>query len=125
AATPLRAERLRRAAGLAGARGHRRMAPGRARRRHRSALDLRLRAHHPAGLAAGGAAAQGLHARRDAALPRADGGGAGGALMEQWILLAMAPVFLGLVLLEAWYWKRRGAAIYAWRDTLSNAALAL
>ena len=45
--------------------------------------------------------------------------------MEQWILLAMAPVFLGLVLFEAWYWKRRGAAMYTWRDTFSNAALAL
>jgi len=45
--------------------------------------------------------------------------------MEQWILLAMAPVFLGLVLLEAWYWRRRGADMYAWTDTLSNAALAL
>lgn len=45
--------------------------------------------------------------------------------MEQWLLLAMAPVFLGLVLLEAWYWKRRGRDMYAWRDTLSNAALAL
>lgn len=45
--------------------------------------------------------------------------------MEQWILLAMAPVFLGLVLLEAWYWKRRGVDHYTWRDTLSNASLAL
>lgn len=45
--------------------------------------------------------------------------------MEQWILLAMAPVFLGLIVLEAWYWKRRGADMYTWRDTLSNAALAL
>ena len=45
--------------------------------------------------------------------------------MEQWILLAMAPVFLGLVILEAWYWKRRGADHYTWSDTLSNASLAL
>ena len=45
--------------------------------------------------------------------------------MEQWILLAMAPVFLGLVLLEAWWFKRRGIDRYTWTDTLSNAALAL
>ena len=45
--------------------------------------------------------------------------------MEQWILLAMAPVFLGLILLEAWYWRRRNPAMYSLRDTLSNAGLAL
>jgi len=45
--------------------------------------------------------------------------------MEQWILLAMAPIFLGLIALEAWYWRRRGAAMYSWIDTLSNASLAL
>jgi sterol desaturase/sphingolipid hydroxylase (fatty acid hydroxylase superfamily) len=48
--------------------------------------------------------------------------------MERWILLGMAPVFLGLILLEAWYWRRRGgagSAGYTWPDTLSNAALAL
>lgn len=45
--------------------------------------------------------------------------------MDQWILLAMAPVFLGLVAFEAWYWKRRGADHYTWTDTFSNASLAL
>ena len=44
--------------------------------------------------------------------------------MEQWILLAMAPVFLGLVLLEAWYWRRR-RPVYSLVDTASNASLAL
>ena len=45
--------------------------------------------------------------------------------MEQWILLAMAPVFLGLIAWEAWYWHKRGVAMYSGVDTLSNAALAL
>ena len=45
--------------------------------------------------------------------------------MEQWILLAMAPVFLGLIALEAWYWRRRDPAKYSLVDTLSNAGLAL
>lgn len=45
--------------------------------------------------------------------------------MGEWLLLALAPVFLGFVAWEAWYWKRRGVAMYTWRDTLSNAALAL
>lgn len=45
--------------------------------------------------------------------------------MGEWILLAMAPVFLGFVIWEAWYWKRRGRDVYRLRDTLSNAALAL
>ena len=45
--------------------------------------------------------------------------------MEQWILLAMAPVFLGLIALEAWYWRRRRPDMYSWTDTLSNAGLAL
>jgi sterol desaturase/sphingolipid hydroxylase (fatty acid hydroxylase superfamily) len=44
--------------------------------------------------------------------------------MEQWILLAMAPVFLGLVLLEAWYWRHR-RPVYSLVDTASNASLAL
>ena len=43
----------------------------------------------------------------------------------EWILLAMAPVFLGFIAWEAWHWKRRGRAVYSLRDTLSNAALAL
>ncbi len=45
--------------------------------------------------------------------------------MEQWILLAMAPLFLGLVAVEAWYWRRRGAQVYSLVDTVSNAGLAL
>lgn len=45
--------------------------------------------------------------------------------MEQWILLGMAPVFLALIGLEAWYWHRRKRAQYSLVDTLSNAALAL
>ena len=45
--------------------------------------------------------------------------------MGEWILLAMAPVFLGFVIWEAWYWKRQGRDVYRLRDTLSNAALAL
>lgn len=45
--------------------------------------------------------------------------------MEQWILMAMAPVFLGLIALEAWYWRRRDPAKYSLVDTLSNAGLAL
>ena len=45
--------------------------------------------------------------------------------MEQWILLGMGPVFLACIALEAWYWRRRGAAMYTWIDTLSNAGLAL
>ena len=45
--------------------------------------------------------------------------------MEQWILLGMGPVFLACIALEAWYWRRRGASMYTWIDTLSNAGLAL
>jgi sterol desaturase/sphingolipid hydroxylase (fatty acid hydroxylase superfamily) len=45
--------------------------------------------------------------------------------MEQWILLAMAPVFLGLIAWEAWYWRRRDPSKYSLVDTLSNAGLAL
>lgn len=45
--------------------------------------------------------------------------------MEQWILLAMAPVFLSLIGLEAWYWHRRQPGMYSLVDTLSNAGLAL
>ena len=43
----------------------------------------------------------------------------------EWVLLAMAPVFLGFVAWEAWHWHRRGRDIYTLRDTLGNAALAL
>jgi sterol desaturase/sphingolipid hydroxylase (fatty acid hydroxylase superfamily) len=39
-------------------------------------------------------------------------------------LLAMAPVFLGFIAWEAWYWKSR-RPVYSLKDTLSNAALAL
>ena len=45
--------------------------------------------------------------------------------MERWILLAMAPVFLALIALEARYWQRRRPGMCTWTDTLSNAALAL
>lgn len=44
--------------------------------------------------------------------------------MGEWILLAMAPVFLGFVLWEAWYWRRR-RPVYRLADSLANAALAL
>ena len=45
--------------------------------------------------------------------------------MEKWILLGMAPVFLALILVEAWYWHRRDPGKYALVDTIANAALAL
>jgi sterol desaturase/sphingolipid hydroxylase (fatty acid hydroxylase superfamily) len=45
--------------------------------------------------------------------------------MEKWILLGMAPVFLGLIVLEAWYWRRRAPGMYSLVDTASNAGLAL
>jgi len=44
--------------------------------------------------------------------------------MESLILLALAPVFYGCMLWEALYWRRRGVAMYTWRDTLSNISLA-
>jgi len=44
--------------------------------------------------------------------------------MENWILLGMGPVFLGFIAWEAWYWKSR-RPVYTWKDTISNAALAL
>jgi sterol desaturase/sphingolipid hydroxylase (fatty acid hydroxylase superfamily) len=37
----------------------------------------------------------------------------------------MAPVFLGLIAWEAWYWRRRDPSKYSLVDTLSNAGLAL
>jgi sterol desaturase/sphingolipid hydroxylase (fatty acid hydroxylase superfamily) len=43
----------------------------------------------------------------------------------EWILLALAPVFLAFVVWEAWYWRRRGVTHYSLTDTVSNAALAL
>jgi sterol desaturase/sphingolipid hydroxylase (fatty acid hydroxylase superfamily) len=45
--------------------------------------------------------------------------------MEQWILLAMAPLFLGLIAWEAWYWRARDPGKYSLVDTFSNAGLAL
>ena len=45
--------------------------------------------------------------------------------MEEWILLGLAPVFLILIAVEAWYWRRRAPERYSLRDTASNAALAL
>lgn len=41
------------------------------------------------------------------------------------VLLALGPVFLLCIALEAWYWRRRNPAIYSLRDVLSNAGLAL
>jgi len=42
------------------------------------------------------------------------------------LLLALAPLFVGCVAAEAWYWAKRGRHdIYSWRDTLCNAGLAL
>ncbi len=45
----------------------------------------------------------------------------------EWLLLALAPVFLACIGLEAWHLARTrpGAALYSWPDTLCNAALAL
>ena len=45
--------------------------------------------------------------------------------MGEWLLLALAPVFLACVAWEAWYWRKRRPGLYTLRDTLSNAALAL
>lgn len=45
--------------------------------------------------------------------------------MGEWLLLALAPVFLAFVAWEAWYWRRRAPDNYSLRDTASNAALAL
>ncbi|MBW8311682.1 MAG: sterol desaturase family protein [Rhizobium sp.] len=45
--------------------------------------------------------------------------------MGEWLLLALAPVFLAFVAWEAWYWRERRPGLYTLRDTLSNAALAL
>jgi sterol desaturase/sphingolipid hydroxylase (fatty acid hydroxylase superfamily) len=41
------------------------------------------------------------------------------------VLLGLAPVFLGCIAWEAWYYHRRQIARYHWVDTLSNAGLAL
>jgi len=45
--------------------------------------------------------------------------------MEKWILLGMAPLFLTLIVAEAWYWHRRDPGKYKLADTVANAALAL
>lgn len=44
--------------------------------------------------------------------------------MESLILLALGPVFLAFIAWEAWYWRGK-RPVYQWRDTLSNAGLAL
>ncbi len=45
----------------------------------------------------------------------------------EWLLLALAPVFLAMIGWEAWHLARTrpGSRIYSWPDTLCNAALAL
>ena len=45
--------------------------------------------------------------------------------MEKWILLGMTPVFFALIAWEAWRCRRQWPGYYRWRDTFSNAALAL
>ncbi len=40
------------------------------------------------------------------------------------ILLALAPVFVLCIGIEAWYWRRR-PGMYSLKDTVSNATLAL
>jgi len=45
--------------------------------------------------------------------------------MEKWILLGMAPIFLTLIVVEAWYWRKRRADNYRLVDTIANGALAL
>ncbi|WP_242110085.1 sterol desaturase family protein [Luteimonas aquatica] len=45
--------------------------------------------------------------------------------MEKWILLGLAPVFLALIVWEAWYWRRRDPGNYSLKDVASNAVLAL
>jgi sterol desaturase/sphingolipid hydroxylase (fatty acid hydroxylase superfamily) len=40
-------------------------------------------------------------------------------------LLGLAPIFLAACAFEFAYWRKRGQAKYSWRDTLSNASLAL
>jgi sterol desaturase/sphingolipid hydroxylase (fatty acid hydroxylase superfamily) len=42
-----------------------------------------------------------------------------------WLLLALAPLFLASIGLELWYWLRRGIAKYEWVDSVSNVCLAL
>ena len=44
--------------------------------------------------------------------------------MQDWILLALAPVFLAFIAWEAWYWRHR-RPVYSLVDTTSNIALAL
>jgi sterol desaturase/sphingolipid hydroxylase (fatty acid hydroxylase superfamily) len=45
--------------------------------------------------------------------------------MEKWILLGMAPIFLTLIVVEAWYWHKRRPDNYKLVDTIANGALAL
>ncbi len=44
---------------------------------------------------------------------------------SNFILLGLAPVFLGCIALEAWYLRRRAIRSYSWADVGSNATLAL
>lgn len=41
------------------------------------------------------------------------------------ILLAFAPVFLLTIGAEACYWRKRDPSVYSFKDTVSNACLAL
>lgn len=41
------------------------------------------------------------------------------------VLLGLGPVFVLCIALEAWYWSKRNPSIYSFKDTLSNAGLAL
>ncbi|MEW5681679.1 MAG: sterol desaturase family protein [Pseudomonadota bacterium] len=43
----------------------------------------------------------------------------------EFILLALAPVFLAFIIWEWWRTERAGKAWYRWQDTLTNAVLAL
>lgn len=43
----------------------------------------------------------------------------------EFILLALAPVFLAFIIWEWWRTERAGKAWYRWQDTLANAVLAL
>lgn len=40
------------------------------------------------------------------------------------ILLALAPVFIGLIIWEMWYWRKRNPDMYSLADVFSNASLA-
>ena len=40
--------------------------------------------------------------------------------MEKWILLGMAPLFLTLIVAEAWYWHRRDPGKYQLADAIAT-----